>query len=88
MYIHEINSGEHPKSRQTFLGLGTGGWGDWFNNSQHPQTKWLLRDIELVPTLAEGLSNVSDSYFLPFLRPYTFLASKAEMQYELRNKYA
>lgn len=67
--------------------LGTGGWGEWFNNSDHPQTKWLLRDIELVPSVSHGLKNVTGSFYLPLRRPYTFLASKAHLLHVLNTNY-
>ncbi|KAK6621468.1 hypothetical protein RUM44_001275 [Polyplax serrata] len=67
--------------------LSTAGWDTWFNNSEHEKTKWLLRDIELVPTATQGLKNVSNSFYLPMFRPYAFLAGRAQMEYIVQANY-
>lgn len=67
--------------------LTTGGWGKWFNESEHEQTKWLLRDIELVPNTTQGLKNVTGSYYLPMFRSYAFLAGRMQMEYVVMTNY-
>lgn len=66
---------------------GTAGWDTWFNNSDHEKTKWLLRDVELVPNTTQGLKNVSNSFYLPMFRPYAFLAGRAQMEYIVQANY-
>lgn len=54
-----------------------GGWETWFDNSTHTQTTKLLKDLEYVANLEEGINNVTQAFFWP----YAFLGSRAEIEY-------
>lgn len=59
------------------LHLENDGWQNWFTNSTHPLTKKLIKDLELVANVDEGLSNVTKAFFWP----YAFLGSRSQLEY-------
>lgn len=59
------------------------GWQDWFTNSTHPLTKKLIKDLELVANVDEGLSNVTKAFFWP----YAFLGSRSQLEYIVEGNF-
>lgn len=71
-----------------FYRIGTldrGGWERWFLNSSQKETAKLLKNLEFVKDLEEGLSNVTKPYFL---FPYAFIGSKAQLEYTIQTNYS
>lgn len=71
-----------------FYRIGTldrGGWERWFVNSSQKETARLLRNLEFVKDVDEGLSNVTKAYFL---FPYAFIGSKQQLSYIIRSNYS
>jgi hypothetical protein len=71
-----------------FYRIGTldrGGWERWFTNSSQKSTAKLLKNLEFVKDLEEGISNVTKAYFL---FPYAFIGSKSQMDYMIRTNYS
>lgn len=69
-----------------FFRIGTlenDGWQNWFTNSSHPLTKKLLKNLELVKDVEEGLSNVTKAFFWP----YAFLGSRTQLEYVVQNNF-
>lgn len=64
-----------------FHDIDHGGWQNWFQNSTHTLTAKLLKDLEYVANVDEGLNNVTKAFFWP----YAFLGSKAEIEYIVTN---
>lgn len=64
--------------------IDSSGWAILFNESSDPITERLLQTIEIVPTIAEGLRNVSRSRFL---RPYAFLGSRGLLKHIVKTNY-
>lgn len=70
-----------------FYRIGTldrGGWERWFLNSSQRETAKLLKNLEFVKDLEEGLSNVTKAYFL---FPYAFVGSKSQLEYVIQTNY-
>lgn len=70
-----------------FYRIGTldrGGWERWFLNSTQKETSRLLRNLEFVKNIEEGLGNVTKPYFL---FPYAFIGSKAQLNYVIQSNY-
>lgn len=77
--IHQLNS--------RFYRVGTldrGGWERWFLNSTDKITDRLIKRLENVRTLEEGLGNVTKPFFL---FPYAFLGSSAQLEYIIKTDY-
>ncbi|GAB0091856.1 Ionotropic receptor 21a [Sergentomyia squamirostris] len=69
-----------------FYRFGTqekGGWEYWFANSTHKDTARLLKDLEYVRDIQEGLNNVTKAFFWS----YAFLGSRAELEYMVQSNY-
>lgn len=69
-----------------FFRVGTldrGGWERWFLNSTHPKTDKLLRNLEFVSNVQEGLSNITNAFFWP----YAFLGSTSQLEYIVQSNY-
>lgn len=63
-----------------FYRIGTmdrGGWERWFSNSSHVKTNRLLKNLEFVANIEEGLGNVTKAFFWS----YAFLGSRAQLEY-------
>lgn len=60
------------------------GWQYWFTNSSHPQTRKLLKNLELVANIEEGLSNVTKAFFWG----YAFLGSRSQLQFIVQNNFS
>lgn len=70
-----------------FYRIGTldrGGWERWFLNSTQKETTKLLRNLEFVKNIEEGLGNVTKAYFL---FPYAFIGSKSQLEYVIQTNY-
>lgn len=65
--------------------LDRGGWERWFLNSTQQQTAKLLKNLEFVRSIEEGLGNVTKPYFL---FPYAFIGSKAQLEYIVKTNYS
>ncbi|XP_031348266.1 ionotropic receptor 21a [Photinus pyralis] len=63
--------------------LDKGGWEYWFENSSDPYTTKLLRQVDYVPTVADGIKNITSAFFWS----YAFLGSRAELDYVVRTNY-
>lgn len=77
--IHQLNS--------RFYRVGTldrGGWERWFLNSTDKISDRLVKRMENVQTLEEGLGNVTKPFFL---FPYAFLGSRAQLEYIIKTDY-
>ncbi|XP_057329034.1 ionotropic receptor 21a [Microplitis mediator] len=61
------------------------GWEKWFNwtTIEDPVAVKLLKSLEYVPTVTEGVRNASDSFFWS----YTFLGSKIVLDYHVQAEY-
>ena len=73
--------------RDGFYRVGTldrGGWERWFLNSSQKEAAKLLRNLEFVRNIEEGLGNVTKPYFL---FPYSFIGSKAQLEYIIQTNY-
>lgn len=71
-----------------FYRIGTldrGGWERWFLNSSQKETAKLLKGLEFVRDIEEGLGNVTKAYFL---FPYAFIGSKAQLEYVIQSNYS
>jgi hypothetical protein len=71
-----------------FYRIGTldrGGWERWFVNSSQKETARLLKNLEFVKDIEEGLSNVTKPYFL---FPYAFIGSKQQLNYIIATNYS
>lgn len=72
---------------ERFYRVGTldrGGWERWFLNSTDKSTERLIRRLEMVRNIEEGLSNVTKPFFL---FPYAFIGSKAQLDYIIQTNY-
>lgn len=70
-----------------FYRIGTldrGGWERWFANTTQKETAKLLKNLEYVRNIEEGLSNVTKAYFL---FPYAFVGSKSQLEYVIQTNY-
>lgn len=70
-----------------FYRIGTldrGGWERWFLNSTQKETSKLMRHLEFVRDIKEGLGNVTKPYFL---FPYAFIGSKSQLDYLIQSNY-
>lgn len=56
---------------------GKDGWQYWFTNSSDTQAGRLIRDLELVDDIEEGIGNVTAAFFWG----YAFLGSRAQLRY-------
>jgi hypothetical protein len=73
--------------RDRFYRIGTldrGGWERWFLNSTDTEAAKLLKNLEFVRNLDEGLSNVTKPFFL---FPYSFIGSKTQLEYTVQTNY-
>lgn len=73
--------------RDGFYRVGTldrGGWERWFLNSSQKEAAKLLKNLEFVRSIEEGLGNVTKPYFL---FPYSFIGSKAQLEYIIQTNY-
>ena len=64
--------------------LNNDGWQNWFTNSSHAETKKLLKDLELVADVEEGLNNVTKAFFWP----YAFLGSRKQLEYIVQSNFS
>lgn len=72
---------------ERFYRVGTldrGGWERWFLNSTDRSSERLIRRLETVRNVEEGLGNVTKPFFL---FPYAFIASKAQLEFIIRTNY-
>ncbi|XP_024936966.1 ionotropic receptor 21a isoform X2 [Cephus cinctus] len=53
------------------------GWEKWFEDIDDPMAQKLLKNIECIPSVEDGVRNVSRAYFWP----YAFLGSKTLLEY-------
>lgn len=63
--------------------LSTDGWQYWFVNSSHPATKKLLKNLEFVDNVDEGLGNVTNAFFWG----YAFIGSRSQLEYIIQNNF-
>ncbi|KAJ6620842.1 Ionotropic receptor 21a, partial [Pseudolycoriella hygida] len=63
--------------------VGNDGWQFWFLNSSHAQTSKLIKNLELVADVEEGLSNVTKAWFFP----YAFIGSKSQLEFIVRDNF-
>lgn len=61
--------------------LGKDGWQYWFSNSSDTEARRLLKGLEFVEDVEEGLRNVTQAFFWG----YAFLGSRAQLQYLVTN---
>lgn len=66
---------------QFFTVVGKDGWQYWFSNSSDAEVRRLLRSLEFVDDVEEGLGNVTTAFFWG----YAFLGSRAQLQYMVTN---
>lgn len=57
------------------------GWQYWFTNSTDPDTRKLLKSLELVEDVDEGLRNVTQAFFWG----YAFLGSRSQLEFLVQN---
>lgn len=57
------------------------GWQYWFLNSTDEDARSLIKNLEFVDDVEEGLSNVTQAFFWG----YAFLGSRAQLQYIVTN---
>lgn len=72
---------------ERFYRVGTldrGGWERWFLNSTDRNSERLIRRLETVRNVEEGLGNVTKPFFL---FPYAFIGSKSQLEYIIRTNY-
>nr|AXF48837.1 ionotropic receptor IR6 [Lobesia botrana] len=70
-----------------FYRIGTldrGGWEKWFLNSSDPNTRKLLKNLQLVEDVPSGIRNTTKAFFL---LPFAFLGSKAELEYIIQSNF-
>lgn len=60
------------------------GWQYWFSNSSHVETRKLLKNLELVDSIEEGLRNVTSAFFWG----YAFLGSRTQLEYIVQNNFS
>lgn len=60
------------------------GWQYWFTNSSHAGTLKLLKDLEFVANVEEGLSNVTKAFFWP----YAFLGSRSRLEFVVEANFS
>lgn len=60
-----------------------GGWEHWFDNSSDPEAAKLLKNLEFVVNVEEGLSNITKAFFWP----YAFLGSRVQLEYVVQSNY-
>ncbi|XP_055680314.1 ionotropic receptor 21a [Lutzomyia longipalpis] len=63
--------------------LEKGGWEYWFANSTHKDTARLIKDLEFVRDIPEGINNVTKAFFWS----YAFLGSQRELEYVVQSNY-
>lgn len=63
--------------------LENDGWQFWFLNSSHAQTSKLIKNLEFVVDVEEGLNNVTKAWFWP----YAFIGSKSQLEFIVRDNY-
>lgn len=56
---------------------GKDGWQYWFSNSSDSEVRKLLKSLELVDDVEEGIRNVTQAFFWG----YAFLGSRAQLEY-------
>lgn len=66
------------------LNAAKDGWQYWFTNSSHIQTRKLLKNIELVANVEEGLRNVTSAFFWG----YAFLGSRTQLEYIVQHNFS
>lgn len=77
--IDQLNEG--------FYRIGTldrGGWERWFLNSSQKNTEKLIKKLEFVIDVEEGLNNVTKA----FIWPYAFIGSKSQLEYIIATNYS
>lgn len=67
-----------------FSRIDSDGWPTWFLNSSDPLVNKLLKDMETVPTVWDGLMNMTHAYFW---HPYSFLGSRMYLEHVVRTNY-
>lgn len=60
------------------------GWQYWFTNSSHVETRKLLKNLELVDSIEEGLRNVTSAFFWG----YAFLGSRTQLEYIVQHNFS
>lgn len=63
--------------------LDKDGWQYWYQNSSDPATLKLYKNLDLVPTVEEGLRNTTNAFFWK----YAFLGSKQQLDYIVRTNF-
>lgn len=69
-----------------FYRIGTfenDGWQNWFANSSDAHTQKLLKDLEYVANVEEGLNNVTKAFFWP----YAFIGSRSQLEYIVEGNF-
>ncbi|XP_055590285.1 ionotropic receptor 21a [Uranotaenia lowii] len=64
--------------------LDRGGWERWFTNSSDKSTEKLVKKLQLVSTLEEGIRNVTEAFIIS----YAFIGSKAELEYLVQSNFS
>lgn len=60
---------------------GKDGWQYWFLNSTDWKARRLIKNLEFVDEIEEGIGNVTSAFFWG----YAFLGSRAQLQYIVTN---
>ncbi|XP_058817940.1 ionotropic receptor 21a [Topomyia yanbarensis] len=87
MPIHPDTVDTVDQLRDGFYRVGTldrGGWERWFLNSSDKTTEKLLRKLEFVSSIQEGIQNVTGAFFIS----YAFIGSKAELEYLVQSNFS
>ncbi|XP_051156370.1 ionotropic receptor 21a isoform X2 [Leptopilina boulardi] len=82
-YPPAIESAAHlVKKRYRIATLDRDGWEKWFTseNMEDSVAKNLLKSVELVPSISDGVRNASRAFFWP----YAFLGSRTALEYSVQ----
>lgn len=60
---------------------GKDGWQYWFSNSTDLEARKLLKSLEFVEDVEEGIRNVTQAFFWG----YAFLGSRAQLEFMVQN---
>jgi hypothetical protein len=71
-----------PKKKIQFF-TDRGGWERWFSNSTHESTAKLLKNLEFVVNVEEGLRNVTQAFFWS----YAFIGSRRQLEYIVQSNF-
>lgn len=64
-------------------GLDKDGWQHWYDNSSDRATMKLLKNLDLVSSVEDGLRNTTNAFFWN----YAFLGSRDQLDYIVRTNF-